>query len=238
MRVGILLTSNDLSDFANRFPNDGEKFATLLRPIRPAWEFRVYRAIDGDFPTSIHDHDGYVVTGSPASVHDPHPWIAQLLEFVRQVHAATIPLIGACFGHQAIALALGGTVEYNPQGWVVGTADTRFEKRDWMEPYEETLALYAAHKEQVTKLPSDAQRIGETLGCPNAAFVIGNHIATTEYHPEMPEQFMLELIPEMGDELSLDQQARARAQISAGARGPTFAQWMVNFLEMPRNRQS
>lgn len=238
MRVGILLTSNDLSDFANRFPNDGEKFASLLRPIRPDWDYRVYRAIDGDFPISVHDHDGYVITGSPASVHDPHPWIARLLEFVRQVHAAEIPLIGACFGHQAIALALGGRVEHNPQGWVVGTATTRFEKCDWMEPFEEALTLYAAHKEQVTKLPPGASKVGETQGCPNAAFVIGNHIATTEYHPEMPERFMIELIPEMGDELAPDQQTKARDQIDAGAQGSIFAQWMVKFLEMPRNGQS
>ena len=234
MNVGILLTSNDSSQFARRFPNDGEKFADLLRPIRPQWDYHVYHAIDGILPASPQAHDGYIITGSPASIHDGHSWIAQLFEFVGKVIRLRIPLIGACFGHQAVAHVLGATVGKNPQGWIVGTAQTQFEPQGWMQPRCSVLTLFAAHKEQVLTLPDEAVCIGKSSGVPYAAFLIGDHIMTTQYHPEMPHKFMVELIDEMGDELTNEQANLARQQISGGAQGPLFGQWMVQFLEMKR----
>ena len=44
-------------------------------------------------------------------------------------NALRVPLFGACFGHQAIALALGGSVEANPGGWVFGTTATEVTAR-------------------------------------------------------------------------------------------------------------
>ena len=38
MRIGILLTDNDESDFSRRFPNDGEKVASQLALVRPSWD--------------------------------------------------------------------------------------------------------------------------------------------------------------------------------------------------------
>jgi len=234
MRIAVLLTSNDRSDFARRFVDDGEKFAELLRPVRPDWDYVVYPVIDGEFPAGDANYDGYIITGSPASVHDRHIWVGQLMDFIRDVAGRRIPMIGVCFGHQAIALALGGIVADNPQGWVVGTAHTRFVPQTWMGEDPADLTLYAAHKEQVLRLPDGAHGIGTAPGCAQAAFVIGDHIMTTEYHPEMPQRFMRELVDEMGTALSPDQAEQARQQIARGAQGSVYARWMVAFLEQQR----
>ena len=37
-RIGILMTTVDPSDFAKRHPDDGQKFRTLLGPLRRAPE--------------------------------------------------------------------------------------------------------------------------------------------------------------------------------------------------------
>jgi len=234
MRIAILLTSNDTSNFARRFVDDGEKFAELLRPLRPQWDYVVYPVIDEIFPTHVEDYDAYIITGSPASVHDRHPWVGQLMAFIRDVANRRIPMIGICFGHQAIALALGGTVVDNPQGWVVGTTRTAFQSQSWMTGSHSALTLYAAHKEQVSQLPQGAEVIGTAPGCAHAAFVIGDHIMTTEYHPEMPERFMRELVDEMGSLLSPAQAEQARRQIADGEQGQEFAGWIVAFLEQQR----
>ena len=113
-RIAVLLTSNDTSAFSRRFPNDGEKIRDLLGPLRPDWTFSIWAVKDGQFPPWAAAADGYVITGSPASVHDSLAWIGTLKTWILDLNAARVPLVGLCFGHQAIALALGGRVERSP----------------------------------------------------------------------------------------------------------------------------
>ena len=65
---------------------------------------------DGVFPEDLSVFDGVMITGSPASVLEPEPWMATLQDQICTAYQLHIPLFGACFGHQAIALALGGQV--------------------------------------------------------------------------------------------------------------------------------
>jgi GMP synthase-like glutamine amidotransferase len=51
-----------------------------------------------------------VVLGSDASVAGPvRGWVAQLLEWIGRADAAGLPVLGICFGAQALAAALGGS---------------------------------------------------------------------------------------------------------------------------------
>ena len=125
--MAVLLTNNDTSAFAAHFPNDGQKVVQLLQPLRPDWSFDVVSVKDGVFPSGPEAFDGYVITGSPASVNDDSlPWLGELLDFIRAVDAARQPLVGLCFGHQAVARALGGQVARNAAGWGLGTAPTHW----------------------------------------------------------------------------------------------------------------
>ena len=67
-RIAILLTSNDTSEFASHFPHDGVRFTNLLQPFAPDWQFETVSVKDNIFPESVDAYDGYVITGSPASV--------------------------------------------------------------------------------------------------------------------------------------------------------------------------
>ena len=152
-RIGILLTCVDDSEFATRFPDDGEKFRRLLQPLRPDWSFTTIPVKDNVFPASAEDYEGYIITGSPVSVNGSHIWIEPLLAFIRELEARKIKTFGACFGHQAIALALGGKVETSAKGWGLGTGNTIFiEQAEWMVPPQNEMTLFAAHADQVTKL--------------------------------------------------------------------------------------
>ncbi|MGB4826744.1 MAG: type 1 glutamine amidotransferase [Paracoccaceae bacterium] len=146
---------------------------------------------DGVFPESLDRFDGFTVTGSPASVHDPDPWVALLMDLIRQIQALDRPISGACFGHQAIAKALGGSVGPNPEGWVFGLTETNMEGRD--------IRLYAAHKEQVTALPAGAEPLGGNTGRPIGAFRLGLRILTTQYHPEITPDFAKAQVEEYAD---------------------------------------
>ena len=245
MKIAILLTSNDISDFAARFPTDDLKYITLLQPIRPDWQFDCYAVWQDDFPDDILHYDGVIITGSPASVHDAEAWIAKLLELIKVMHQHKVKIFGGCFGHQAIAMALGGTVASNQEDYFsIGLETTHFiAKPDFMPNFikdaPDSITLYSVHKEEITQLPAEATLVGENPHCKNAAFVVENHIFTSQYHPEMTADFLIALTYEMADEmksyLSEEKLSTARAEFAKGEKGThqgnAFAQLIVNFFE-------
>jgi GMP synthase-like glutamine amidotransferase len=235
--IGILVTNTDNSEFASRWPRDGEKFTTLLQQARPHWTCAVYDCTQGQFPKRLEDHDGYVIGGSPASVNDTSDWIATLFEVIRNLDQRRTPTVGCCFGHQAISVALGGTVGRNPGGWGFGVSPTYYAASEpWMTPQKSTIRLYAAHSEQTLTLPRGARILGGDDFCPAASLAIGDHIVTTEYHPEMTKPFFMGLTHAFETYIGSDIAARARRQANeSDADGPLFGTWMANFLDMNRS---
>ena len=92
-------------------------FAALLGAADPSLQFETVSVIKGELLPEPEHCDAVLITGSPAGVYDPYPWIADLSEFIRAAAAASIPQIGICFGHQILAEALGGKVEKSIKGW-------------------------------------------------------------------------------------------------------------------------
>lgn len=232
MHLAILMANTDTSPFADAHPKDGAKFTALIQSVRPDWTTQVFAVKDGAFPTDLSGFDGAMITGSPASVHDPDPWIADLLTLIRQMTTAHLPLFGACFGHQAIALALGGQVGPNPGGWVFGRTETHITTpAAWMTPLPETTALYAAHVEQVTAMPAQARTLTTSRECPIGGFAIGSHVYTTQYHPEMTPDFIAALIEHLADDKPAEVITRARASLAKPADTRPFAESIARFFE-------
>ncbi|MDQ2065268.1 type 1 glutamine amidotransferase [Xinfangfangia sp. CPCC 101601] len=223
MHIAILMANTDESAFAQRHPKDGEKFRNLLAPLRPDWRFTTLSVKDGTFPSDLSDYDGFIITGSPASVHDDAPWVHRLMQLIRDIRTAKLPLYGACFGHQAIALALGGRVEKNPGGWVFGLTETQMEGAP--------IHLYAAHVEQVTNLPQGAEPLGGNADCAIGAYRIGGQVLTTQYHPEITESFATALVEEYYEKLPPEVAKRAKQSLTRPAETERMAQRIVDFFE-------
>ena len=236
MRLATLVTNTDRSTFAARHPRDGEKFAAMIHGVRSDWEVAAFDATRGALPDRF-DHDGYMVTGSPASVNGGAGWIDPLLEMLRRIVAEGRPLFGACFGHQAIARALGGKVAANPGPFVLGPVTAEMIRPlPWMVPAQETVRLCAAHGEQVTRLPEGADVVARGPGCEIAGFVMGRSVFTTTYHPEMTPGFIAALIEAYADHFTPDVVARARRSLAEPAENAVFAEWIARFFEQGARR--
>jgi GMP synthase (glutamine-hydrolysing) len=155
-------------------------FTTLLNGH--GFTFETWDIENQQFPQSVSQADGWLITGSRHGVYENHPWIKPLETFVRQAYETHIPMVGVCFGHQIIAQALGGTVTKFSGGWNIGHTDYTFEGAP--------LALNAWHQDQVTQIPADARVIGQNNFCENAFLLYGNRAFTLQAHPEFEAEFI------------------------------------------------
>ncbi|NNE11781.1 MAG: type 1 glutamine amidotransferase [Ilumatobacter sp.] len=149
---------------------------------------------DGDAPSSIDEVDGWVISGSPASVYDDLDWIATAEEIVRAVIAAERPLLGICFGHQLMTQALGGRVEKAIGGWGAGAHDYEVVARPHGgAELPTTLRVLAMHQDQVVAPAPDAERWLTSQFCPNAGFRYGERAWSLQPHPEFTPALVAQL---------------------------------------------
>ena len=107
MQIGILQTGQSPDILRGEMGDYPGMFARLLADR--GLDFRSYLIEEMEFPDSVRDCDGWLITGSRHGTYEDHPFIKPLEEFIRTAHAANVPMVGICFGHQIIAQALGGT---------------------------------------------------------------------------------------------------------------------------------
>lgn len=141
-------------------------------------------------PVSIADYSGVVLMGGPMSVNDDLPWIAPLLELIREAVAADISLLGHCLGGQLISKALGAVVTANPVkeiGWGEVTVSNNDIARGWFGDIESFNGFHW-HGETFS-LPEQAVHLLASPYCENQAYAIGKHLAF-QCHIEMTPELV------------------------------------------------
>ena len=225
MKIGILQTGHSPDEMRPDIGDYSDLFEKFLQGN--GFTFAVYNVVDMMFPGSVHDCEGWLITGSKHGAYEEHAFIPPLEKLIRDIYAADVPLVGVCFGHQIIAQALGGKVKKFKDGWAVG-----YQTYDWQG---ETVALNAWHQDQVVEKPTTATRIGSTDFCENAALLYDDVMWTIQPHPEYGADFIDGLITYRGKGLvpaPLLQDARER--LDAPLDSASIAQQMTDFFKKAR----
>jgi GMP synthase-like glutamine amidotransferase len=223
MKLAILETGFPPGDLGDRF---GDYPAMFERLLGPGFEVETFDVQAGKLPDP-GAHAACLMTGSPAGVYDPLPWIAPLLEFIRA--AKDSRMVGVCFGHQAMAQALGGSVEKSDKGWGAGLHRYAIVRDEpWIDGADE-IAIPASHQDQVVVQPPNTEVVAASPFTPFAALAWTDRPAISfQFHPEFSPEFARALIEQRYD-LVPDPDA-AIASLAAPNDNARVGAWITKFL--------
>ena len=224
MRIGILKCGQSPEVLRGELGDYDTMFERLL--AGRGFDFATWHVEAMEFPASVHEADGWLLTGSRHGTYEEHAFIPPREDFIRRAYAAGVPLVGICFGHQIIAQALGGRVEKFPGGWSIGPQDYDFDG--------ETVTLNAWHQDQVVERPQDAQVVASSGFCTNAALVYGDRAFTVQAHPEFDDAMIHGLIEHRSDTVPSELVAEALTHMDDAAQSKLIADRIEAFFKAPR----
>ncbi len=194
MKLAILETGRPPGNLAEQF---GDYPMMVQKMLGFGFETESHDVQAGELPDP-GDHDAVLITGSPAGVYEPLPWIPGLLDFIRAAKGSR--MVGICFGHQAMAEALGGRVEKSNRGWGAGLHRYEIARREpWMDG-ETSVAAPASHQDQVVVQPPGTEVFLQSKFTPFAGLAwTGRPAISFQFHPEFSPAFAKALIEKRYD---------------------------------------
>lgn len=225
MKLAILETGYPPGKLAEEF---GDYPAMFERLLGPGFDVERFDVLAGKLPSDPAAHHAYLITGSPAGVYDPLPWIPPLMEFIRSADGAK--MVGVCFGHQVMAEALGGHVEKSEKGWGAGLHRyTVVRSEPWIDTAG-TVAIPASHQDQVIVQPPNTEVVAASDFTPLAALAWTDRPAISfQFHPEFSPEFAKALIEKRYD--NIPNPDAAIASLDAPNDTAVVGGWIRRFLK-------
>lgn len=167
----------------------------------------ICRAVDkGEELPAAEEVAAAIITGSPAYITDLAPWNALSAEYLRVLHDQGKPILGVCYGHQLLAWAFGGEVDFHPQGREIGTVDIVLtptgDDDELFREMPQHFRAQASHSQFVKRLPEGAVLIAANDFDPHHAFRLGDSAWGVQFHPEFDAHIMRSYIRERKSDIA------------------------------------
>ncbi|KAK7438067.1 hypothetical protein VKT23_018234 [Stygiomarasmius scandens] len=197
-------------------------FSVLLKDSLPGPEhdftldsYDVVHKMEYPDEDKLDNYDCIMLTGSAASAYEDKEWIHKLVAFVKRI-AETKPeikLVGICYGHQIISMAIGGTCVKNHGKWEVGPTPMTLTDlgKSLLKVSGDELILQEMHQDHVPTVPPNCHLLASTPISTNQGYVrfasntpppaTGDQvdpstiqILTVQGHPEFTQGIMDKLV--------------------------------------------
>jgi GMP synthase (glutamine-hydrolysing) len=153
----------------------------------------------GELPPDFR-YDGFVVTGSRASVYWDRAWIGRLQEWVGDAIEAGLPGLGVCYGHQLLAAVLGGGVEGMGE-YEIGYRTVEHDGQSrLLAGIDEEMTVFTTHSDHVVEAPP-----GATVFATNEYGIHGfrkGRAFGVQFHPEYDMETARTVTEGKSDQLS------------------------------------
>jgi len=156
------------------------------------------------FP-EVSNIDMLIVLGGYMNVDDEteFPWLKQEKEFIKEAIDSNKKVIGICLGSQLIASALGSDVYKGPET-EIGFHSIQFNKTALSIPlfqhFTNPYIVFQWHGDTFD-LPKGAQLLASSEGCKNQAFLWNTTVLAMQFHIEMNETVLEDMLKHDGHEL-------------------------------------
>src|SRR5262249_40900640 len=141
---------------------------------------------------------GIVVSGSPASLTAPAPWMDDVAELARSAAQHGRPVLGVCFGHQLLGWAYGARVTRHPRRWELGTQEVELTNDGRSDPLfadlPDRLEVNETHEDIIdeTSLPPELRVLAGNAHTPVQALAWKEHVRGLQFHPEIGREISRE----------------------------------------------
>ncbi len=152
----------------------------------------------GELLPAPRDVAGAIITGSAAMVTERAEWSERTAGWIRHAMDSEVPLFGVCYGHQLMAHALGGRVDYLPGGREIGTQPIELLHEARHDPLTSKLPAsfraHTTHEQSVIEPPRGATVLARSERDPHQLLRYGPKAISTQFHPEFNSEVMRDYV--------------------------------------------
>lgn len=174
-------------------------------PIHAAAPIQVVRPSLGETLPAAHAVAGAIITGSWNMVTDREDWSELTAAWVREAFARNVPLLGICYGHQLMAHALGGVVDYHPQGRELGCHGVSIladlANDPLLHDLPDVFDALLSHEQSVIEAPEGARVLARSAHDPHQILRYSPHALSVQFHPEFSPALMQACITRRREQL-------------------------------------
>ena len=151
----------------------------------------------------IDSFDLLIIMGGPMRIYDyeENPWLRNEKAFIKQAVEAGKPVVGICLGAQLLADVFGARVYENrhmEMGWFPVRASGGENTAEFLEGLPDKITVFHWHS-RTFDLPAGAVHLFESEGCKNQGFIYNSRVVALQFHPEVNEERILNLIKRFGE---------------------------------------
>lgn len=155
-------------------------------------EADVVEVYKGEALPPLNGYAGAVISGSHSMITDYEPWAERSAGWLKEAVRSGLPVLGICYGHQLLAQAFGGTIDYNPRGMEIGTVKVRFTMVRNYDPLFKSIPtqieVNVSHSQSVIELPDEAVLLAGNEHDPHQVFRLGESAWGVQFHPEFNQE--------------------------------------------------